>query len=64
MNPIGSKNISRHLAWTDTAFSEKRFRDMLDNIVGFNKIKSNTSENSIIKKIQPDGTHIWKKIRK
>ena len=81
LNPIGSKNISRHLAWTDTAFSEKRFRDMLDNIVGFNEannnIKSNSSGNNILQKIRddikngnivkemkPDGTYIWKRIRK
>ena len=30
------QNIPRHLAWTDIAFEEKRFRDILDSIVGFN----------------------------
>jgi hypothetical protein len=79
LNPIGSKNIPRHLAWTDTAFSEKRFRDMLDIIVGFKEInnKTNSSGNSmiqkiredikngkIVKEIKPDGTYVWKRIKK
>lgn len=32
--------IPRHLSWVDEAFEEKRFRDMLDSIVGFNKTSS------------------------
>lgn len=77
--------LPRHLAWTDAAFEEKRFRDMLDIIVGFSKsisdsdnvVKTNVVNRSmiqsireyirngtIIKDMQPDGTYVWKKIRK
>ena len=38
------KNIPRHLSWADDAFSEKRFRDILDEIVGF---KVNESANEV-----------------
>ena len=89
MNTVES--VPRHLAWTDTAFEEKRFRDMLDIIVGFRsnvevkKIKDNLDINStiipnsretiqkirdgirngtIVKEMKPDGTYIWKKVRK
>ena len=78
---ISLKDIPRHLSWADNAFSEKKFRDILDNIVGFDKTnncsESNSSGNSIIRKIRegikdgtiikkykPDGTYIWKRIRK
>ena len=72
-------NIPRHLAWTDTAFDEKRFRDMLDVIVGFNEKSDNTKQKTlsnvqkiregikngtIVKEYKPDGTYIWKKVRK
>ena len=85
INGIAIENVPRHLAWTDTAFSEKRFRDMLDIIVGFND-KSNNNINdtnsnisnipmiqmiregikngNIVKEMKPDGTYIWKKVRK
>ena len=82
------KNIPRHLAWTDAAFSEKRFRDILDKIVGINenisdsikptvdrkltdlrmnmlkKIRDGIKNGTIIKEYQPDGTYIWRKVRK
>ena len=76
--------LPRHLAWTDGAFEEKRFRNILDVVVGFNesstsktietsnlnnnslieKIREGIKNGTIIKEIRPDGTHIWKKIRK
>lgn len=72
--------LPRHLAWTDAAFEEKKFRDMLDVIVGFKETTNNilnSSNNSmlqkiregikngdIIKEMKPDGTYIWKRIRK
>ncbi len=34
---LSINNIPRHLSWSDGAFIEKRFRDILDVIVGFNK---------------------------
>lgn len=81
---LGISKLPRHLAWTDAAFEEKRFRDILDEVVGFNetstsktietsnlnnngliqKIREGIKNGTIIKEIQPDGTHIWKKIRK
>jgi hypothetical protein len=58
----------------------KEFRDILDEIVGFKETANNilnSSNNSIIQKIRegikngdiikemkPDGTYIWKRIRK
>ena len=38
---LSINNIPRHLSWTDDAFIEKRFRDILDVIVGFNKSPKN-----------------------
>lgn len=38
---LSINNIPRHLSWTDGAFIEKRFRDILDVIVGFNKSPKN-----------------------
>lgn len=78
---INLKDIPRHLSWADNAFSLKKFRDILDNIVGFDKTnncsESNSSDKSILQKIRedikngtiikehkPDGTYIWKRIRK
>lgn len=82
------KNIPRHLSWADDAFSEKRFRDILDEIVGFKvnesanevesdepkqdtpynsmiaKIREGIRNGTIIKEYKPDGTYIWKKVRK
>ena len=87
-NENSLKNIPRHLAWTDAAFSEKRFRDILDKIVGINeiisdsikptvdrkltdsrmnmlkKIRDGIKNGTIIKEYQPDGTYIWRKVRK
>ena len=78
-------NIPRHLSWADVAFSEKRFRDILNMIVGFKensndgghtcenlnisvgliqKIREGIKNGTIVKEIQPNGTHIWKKVRK
>lgn len=73
--------LPRHLSWSDAAFEEKRFRDILDEVVGFNesstdktsnlnnnsliqKIRDGIKNGTIVKEIQPDGTHVWKKIRK
>ena len=80
LNKNTLENIPRHLAWTDTAFSEKIFRDMLDKIVGFKNTESNISTSfsnstiqkiregirngTIIKEMKSDGTYIWRKVRK
>ena len=77
--------LPRHLSWSDAAFEEKRFRDILDDVVGFNesstyettektsnlnnnsliqKIREGIKNGTIVKEIQPDGTHVWKKIKK
>jgi hypothetical protein len=80
VNSITVENVPRHLSWSDVAFSEKRFRDILDVIVGFKESKNNISKSSnniIIKNIRedikngslikvrkPDGTFIWKRIKK
>ena len=37
INSLTINELPRHLSWTDSAFSEKRFRDILDVIVGFNE---------------------------
>ena len=81
VDSISLKDIPRHLSWADNAFSLKEFRDILDNIVGFDKTNNCSESNSfgnsiiqkiregikdgtIIKKYKPDGTYIWKRIRK
>ena len=80
VNMLTLGNVPRHLSWSDDAFSEKRFRDILDNIVGFNdninsdlkhiggslisKIREGIKNGTIIKEYKPDGTYIWKKIKK
>jgi hypothetical protein len=80
VNMLTLENVPRHLSWSDDAFSEKRFRDILDNIVGFNdninsdlkhiggslisKIREGIKNGTIIKEYKPDGTYIWKKIKK
>lgn len=79
LNTNTVESVPRHLAWTDTAFKEKRFRDMLDVIVGFNensddkkqktssivqKIREGIKNGTIVKEYKPDGTYVWKKIRK
>jgi hypothetical protein len=76
--------LPRHLSWSDAAFEEKQFRDILDVVVGFKefstfktmgtsnlnnnsliqKIRDGIKNGTIVKEIQPDGTHVWKKIRK
>ena len=74
------RELPRHLAWTDAAFEEKKFRDMLDEIVGFKettnnilnsskniilqKIREDIKNGTIIKEMKPDGTYIWKRIIK
>ena len=81
-NKVSSLKLSsmpRHLSWVDEAFKEKRFRDMLDVIVGFNeksddtkqkplsmvqKIRDGIRNGTIVKEYKPDGTYIWKKVRK
>ena len=62
INCLTISGLPRHLSWTDTAFSEKIFRDLLDKIVGFNENtyiynasdvnKLNFSEKSMIQKIR------------
>ena len=81
VNKLTLENVPRHLSWTDGAFSEKRFRDILDKIVGFNdniinseskltggsliqKIREDIKNGTIIKEYKPDGTYIWKKVKK
>ena len=87
VNYLTINRLPRHLSWTDVAFSEKRFRDILDVIVGFNenthidnascvnklinskkcniqKIREGIRNGTIIKERKPDGTYIWKKVRK
>ena len=50
-------NVERHLSWTDKPFEQKRFRDLLDVIVGFKpaedipdvkEVKKNKTVNRII----------------
>ena len=63
VNRLSINKIPRHLAWTDAAFEEKKFRDILDIIVGFKEnttlVKTNkssdiitTSSRDMIKKIR------------
>lgn len=87
INCLTISELPRHLSWTDAAFSEKIFRDMLDDIVGFNentysynasdvnklidskksniqKIREGIRNGTIVKYMKPDGTYVWKKVRK
>lgn len=87
INCLTISELPRHLSWTDAAFSEKIFRDMLDDIVGFNentysynasdvnklidskksniqKIREGIRNGTIVKEMKPDGSYIWKKVRK
>ncbi len=87
INCLTISGLPRHLSWTDVAFSEKIFRDLLDKIVGFNentysynasdvnklidskksniqKIREGIRNGTIVKYMKPDGTYIWKKVRK
>lgn len=78
VNSLTINELPRHLSWTDSVFSEKRFRDILDNVVGFKNIKLDKINNmSMIEKIReeikngkivkvkkPNGVYIWKKIKK
>ena len=62
INCLTISGLPRHLSWTDVAFSEKIFRDLLDKIVGFNENtyihnvsdanKLISSEKSILQKIR------------
>jgi hypothetical protein len=71
--------LPRHLAWTDAAFEEKRFRDILDVIVGFNEnipikndvininiqnIREGIKNGTIVKEYNYDGSYVWRKLRK
>ena len=68
--------LPRHLAWTDAAFEEKKFRDILDMVVGFKensgdksigmiqKIREGIINGTIVKEMKPDGSYVWKKVRK
>jgi hypothetical protein len=87
INCLTISGLPRHLSWTDVAFKEKKFRDMLDDIVGFNeniyidnvsdvnklitskksnlqKIREGIRNGTIVKEYKPDGTYVWKKVRK
>lgn len=89
INCMSISDLPRHLSWTDTAFNEKKFRDILDVVVGFNetpsieimkpnniettkssnisliqKLREGIRNGSIIKEFKPDGTYIWRKVRK
>jgi hypothetical protein len=87
INLLTINGLPRHLSWTDVAFSEKRFRDILDVIVGFNentyidnesgvnkliaskksmiqKIREEIKNGKIVKVKKPDGTYVWKKVKK
>ena len=87
INCLNISRLPRHLSWTDVAFSEKQFRDILDIVVGFNentyidnasdinklidskksniqKIREGIRNGLIVKYMKPDGTYIWKKVRK
>lgn len=74
---LNISDLPRHLAWTDAAFKESKFRDMLGNIVGFkndvkktpynekiSKIRECIKNGTIVKEYNMDGTYIWKKVRK
>ena len=91
--------LPRHLSWTDVAFKEKQFRDILDSVVGFNdviqtpnvdvvkpkktlsdikinstivpnsresiqKIRDGIRNGTIVKEMKPDGSYVWRKVRK
>jgi hypothetical protein len=80
INALDIDIVPRHLSWADTAFSEKRFRNMLDEIVGFKESTNNTltyssnlmiqkiregiKNGNIVKEMKPDGSYIWKRVRK
>ena len=78
VNSLTINELPRHLSWTDSAFSEKRFRDILDIVVGFKNIKLDKIKNmsmfekireeikngKIVKVKKPDGTYVWKKVKK
>ena len=89
INSISLNKVPRHISWTDVAFSDKKFRDVLDIIVGFdkninnkdkkyNKVSNSNSYNksviqtiredlkngNLVKINKPDGTFIWKRIKK
>lgn len=80
INTLDINSVPRHLSWADNAFSEKKFRDILDEIVGFkettnnNKISSSVSmlqkiregikNGTIVKEYNYDGTYVWRKVRK
>jgi hypothetical protein len=80
MSYMKTSELPRHISWTDIAFEEKEFRDILDEVVGFKettsslyknndiklikKLKDGIKNGSIIKEIQSDGTYIWKFVKK
>jgi hypothetical protein len=87
INSLSLNNIPRHLSWTDIAFSDKKFRNILDTIVGFDKnidnrdkkdnkvsnsynksviltIREDLKNGNLVKINKPDGTFIWKRIKK
>ena len=52
-------NVGRHLSWTDKPFEQKRFRDLLDVIVGFKTTKDTpdvkeVKGNNVVKKLRDD----------
>ena len=56
MDTLTLSNVGRHLSWTDKPFEQKRFRDLLDVIVGFKttedipdvkEVKNNKTVNKI-----------------
>ena len=59
---ITIENIPRHLSWADSAFSEKRFRDMLDVIVGFKEMSDHINIDNE-KNQKNDNKQILQKIR-
>ena len=81
IDTLSLDSVPRHLSWADIAFSEKRFRDILDVIVGFKensdglklnnngremiqKLREGIRNGTIVKEMQPDGSYIWRKVRK
>ena len=52
-------NVGRHLSWTDKPFEQKRFRDLLDVIVGFKTTKDTpdvkeVKKDNVVEKLRDD----------
>ena len=50
LQKLNINNITRHLSWTDNAFKNKQFRDILNKIVGFDKENNSPTPQPVIPK--------------